>query len=162
MHIDKFFEHHGLSENPFAAEEARHDLVFERLKDTTASHPDFPKILGRLDRPTTSVVFGEKGSGKTAIRLLIGMKVVQHNEADPDGRTLLVAYDDLNPFLDRILQNRRARMGKRRAAKTGAGIEELGRQEFELQWLDGRRPGAEDACDRVRRGDEWSDQAPQR
>lgn len=121
MHIDKFFDHHGLTENPFAAEEARHDLVFERMKDTTSSHPDFPKVLGRLDRPTTAVVFGEKGSGKTAIRLLIGSKVVKHNEENPDGQTLLVAYDDLNPFLDRILQQGRKRLGKRRAAKTGDG-----------------------------------------
>ena len=119
MHIEKFFTHHGLAENPFAAEEARHDNVFERLKDTTASHPDFPKILGRLDQPSTAVVFGEKGSGKTAIRLMIGERVVEFNEANPGQRTLLVAYDDLNPFLDRIIQHRRKRLGKRKSAKTG-------------------------------------------
>lgn len=119
MHIEKFFQHHGLAENPFAAEEARHDAVFERLKDTTASHPDFPKILGRLDQPSTAVVFGEKGSGKTAIRLMIGEKVADYNEAHPGKRTLLVAYDDLNPFLDRILAHRRQQLGKRKSAKTG-------------------------------------------
>ncbi len=115
MRVEHFLAEHGLSQNPFEAEEARHDPVFERLIDSDTGHPDFPKILGRLDRPTTSVVFGEKGSGKTAIRLQIGRRLEAHNAEHPQQRMLLVAYDDLNPVLDRVLSavSRRGRLGGR-------------------------------------------------
>jgi len=107
MNIDHFLAHHGITDNPFRAEEARHDPVFDRLKGGEAAHPDFGKIMGRIDEPATSVVFGEKGSGKTAIRLLIGRRVTEHNRAHPDRKTMLVAYDDLNPFLDRLTRANR-------------------------------------------------------
>ncbi len=117
MNIDSFLLHHGLNENPFGAEEARHDPLFGRLADSTTTHPDFAKILGQVDRPSTAVVFGEKGSGKTAIRLLIGQRVAEHNAQHPEQRTLLVAYDDLNPVLDRVMERRRHRMGFHRSSK---------------------------------------------
>jgi hypothetical protein len=117
MNVEKFLGHHGITENPFGAEEARHDPVFERLiEQFNQAHPDFAKILGRIDRPNTSVVFGEKGSGKTAIRLMIGRKVAEHNQTHPDNRTLLVAYDDWNPVLDAIMNKtgkNRDRVGTR-------------------------------------------------
>jgi len=107
MNIDSFFAHHGIRENPFGAEEARHDPVFGRLAPRAQkSHPEFDKVLGRIERPHASVVFGEKGAGKTALRLLIGKAVAQHNEGHPRERALLVAYDDLNPVLDRFARHR--------------------------------------------------------
>jgi len=107
MNVDSFLEHHGLQQNPFEAEEARHDPVFEKLHETSARHPDFGKILGRIDRPSSAVVFGEKGTGKTAIRLMIAKRVAEHNRDQPEKRTLLIAYDDMNPWLDRLLHRRR-------------------------------------------------------
>lgn len=107
MNIDSFLTHYQLGQNPFGAEEARHDPVFERAADLRTTHPDFPKILGRLDKPATAVVFGEKGSGKTAMRLLIGKQVAQHNREHPDQRVLIVAYDDFNPVLDNLLRDRK-------------------------------------------------------
>lgn len=108
MNLDKFFQHHGITENPFVAEEARHDPVFDRLvTHASQTHPDFAKILGQIDAPSTSVVFGEKGSGKTAIRLLMGRHIAEHNRAHPDKRTMLVAYDDLNPYLDAIITSQK-------------------------------------------------------
>ncbi|CAE7676805.1 unnamed protein product [Symbiodinium necroappetens] len=100
MNIAKFLEHWQLSENPFRAEEARHDGVLSRLGVGASAHPDFEKILGEVSRPSTSIVFGEKGSGKTAIRLHIAERVAEHNEANPGARVLFVPYDDLNPMLD--------------------------------------------------------------
>ncbi|MEM8882960.1 MAG: hypothetical protein AAGD14_02730 [Planctomycetota bacterium] len=115
MDVEKFLEHHGIRENPFGAEEARHDPVFERLTlGGGMAHPEMIKILGNPDRPNTSVVFGEKGSGKTALRLLMARRIVEHNETSPDRRTLLVAYDDFNPILDTMGRNK-ARTGARRA-----------------------------------------------
>ncbi|MEM6750584.1 MAG: hypothetical protein AAGA57_10790 [Planctomycetota bacterium] len=112
MQVDRFFAHHGVVENPFSAEEARLDPVFERLADELPAHPDFPKIMGKIDTPSTAVVFGEKGTGKTAIRLLMGMAIDRHNRDHPDKPVLAVAYDDLNPVLDRLVQSRRQDVGQ--------------------------------------------------
>lgn len=101
MNVSRFFEHWGITEDPFRAEEARHDGVFRRLGSPVA-HPDFEKILGSLERASTSIVFGEKGAGKTAIRLQIEERIAAHNAAHPERRALLLAYDDLNPILDRL------------------------------------------------------------
>lgn len=102
MNVTSFFEHWSIAENPFRAEEARHDPVFARLGQGPTTHPDFEKILGDLARPSTSIVFGEKGSGKTAIRMQIASRIEDHNARRTDDKVLLVAYDDLNPILDRF------------------------------------------------------------
>ncbi len=114
MRVETYFSHHGLAHNPFEAEEARHDPVFERLTDDSPGHPDFAKIFGQIDKPTTSVVFGEKGSGKTAIRLLIGRRIEAHNVDNPDRRMLMVAYDDLDLLIDRVVARGRSDGGSRR------------------------------------------------
>ena len=107
MNVDTFFRHYQVQQNPFSAEEARLDPVFDRLIDDRLTHPDFDKILGKIDQPSTAVVFGEKGSGKTAIRLLIEDQVAKHNARNPDRRILTVTYDDLNPVLDNLMQRKR-------------------------------------------------------
>ncbi|MEM1109935.1 MAG: hypothetical protein AAGH99_14720 [Planctomycetota bacterium] len=116
MKVDSFLEHHGLIENPFAAEEARLDAVFNRLADSSLHHPDINKIFGTLDQPSTAVVFGEKGSGKTAIRLTMQRKIAEHNanvlEVEDRQRVLAVSYDDFNPVLDKL-----ARAGKQDASQ---------------------------------------------
>jgi hypothetical protein len=103
MNVSAFFEHWGIEENPFRAEEARQDSVFARLGVGPTNHPDFEKIVGDLSRPSTSIVFGEKGSGKTAIRLQLARSARDFNEKRQRGRVFLVPYDDLNPVLDRFL-----------------------------------------------------------
>lgn len=107
MNVDTFFRHYHVQQNPFSAEEARLDPVFDRLIDDRLTHPDFDKILGKIDQPSTAVVFGEKGSGKTAIRLLIEDQVAKHNARHADRRILTVTYDDLNPVLDNLMQRKR-------------------------------------------------------
>lgn len=67
-----------------------------------ATHSDFEKILGDLYHPSTAIVFGEKGSGKTAIRMQIADRVAAHNAANPEAKILLVPYDDLNGVLERF------------------------------------------------------------
>lgn len=116
MKVESFLAHYGLVENPFAAEEARLDAVFNRLADSSLHHPDINKIFGTLTQPSTAVVFGEKGSGKTAIRLTMQRKIAEHNDnvlqADNQQRVLAVAYDDFNPVLDKL-----ARSGKQDASQ---------------------------------------------
>jgi hypothetical protein len=67
-------------------------------------HSDFEKIAGDFARPGTSIVFGEKGSGKTAIRIQLAERVDEFNRKHPNDRCLLVAYDELNPILDRFFE----------------------------------------------------------
>jgi hypothetical protein len=105
--LDAFLEHHGLTENPFAGEEARQDSVFRRMSDPgapvrPARHADFQKIIGDLAHPSTSVVFGEKGSGKTSLRIQLASAAERYNQAHPGARVLIVGYDDLNPFIERL------------------------------------------------------------
>ncbi|MGI9012720.1 MAG: hypothetical protein ACR2GY_00555 [Phycisphaerales bacterium] len=102
MHVSAFLEHHGMSSNPFRDEEARHDDVLTSLASKQFEHAEAGKIVGDFNRPTSAVVFGEKGSGKTAIRLQIARAINTHNQQHPDNRVLPVAYDDLNTVLDRF------------------------------------------------------------
>jgi hypothetical protein len=101
MNIATFLGHYQLTENPFRAEEARHDSVFARV-ETACHHPDYEKIRGDFARPATAIVFGERGSGKTAIRLQIEDELAAHNAAHPAERCLPIIYDELNPVLDRF------------------------------------------------------------
>jgi len=111
MNLSHFFEHWSIRENPFKGEEARDDGVFARLglpdargattiDGPIAAHSDFEKILGSLARPSTSVVFGEKGSGKTAIRMQLAEHIRLHNLANPGRGVWVIPYDGLNAVLD--------------------------------------------------------------
>lgn len=102
MDIQRFFDHWHLVENPFQAEEARNDAVYARTIGSTVTHPDFHKIFGQPNVPSTSIVFGEKGSGKTAMRLMMERRFEAHNATNDDERVWMVRYDDLNPFLDQL------------------------------------------------------------
>jgi predicted transcriptional regulator len=102
MNVHSFLEHWGLTDNPFRAEEAKDDPVFERMLKDGMPHPDFEKIFGSPSNPAAAVVFGEKGSGKTAMRIQMTRKLEEHNKANPDGKVWMISYDDLNPILDRF------------------------------------------------------------
>ncbi len=69
MKIQDFLGHHGIAGNPFAEEEAQNDAVFKRRCLETTFHPAWDKIFGDPAEPSTSIVFGEKGAGKTALKL---------------------------------------------------------------------------------------------
>ncbi|MEX0712596.1 MAG: hypothetical protein WD278_09615, partial [Pirellulales bacterium] len=88
--------------NPFADEDAQTDPVFKEHCIQSTYHPTWDKIYGDPAEPATSIVFGEKGSGKTAMRLQIVRHLTDYNRAHPQGRLFVVEYDDFNPFLDRF------------------------------------------------------------
>lgn len=102
MDLQQLFDHWKLDEHPFQAEEARNDAVYKRKMDGAITHPDFLKIYGDPANPSTTIVFGEKGSGKTAMRLMIQQRLSEYNEGRESGKAWLVCYDDLNPVLDRL------------------------------------------------------------
>ncbi len=102
MKIQQFLDHHGIAGNPFADEDAQTDLVFKSACIRNTFHPTWDKIYGDPSEPATAVVFGEKGSGKTAIRLQIDRRLSDYNAEHPDHQAFVVEYDDFNPFLDRF------------------------------------------------------------
>lgn len=106
MNLSQFFDHWHVSENPFKGEEARNDAVFARINfgdgAVGSAHSDFEKVLGDLESPSTAVVFGEKGSGKTAIRMQITDLIRRHNAERPGRGVWVIHYDDLNAVLDTL------------------------------------------------------------
>ncbi len=102
MKIQQLLDHHRIARNPFADEDAQTDPVFKDYCIDTTYHPTWDKVFGDPREPSTSIVFGEKGSGKTAMRLQIAKHIENFNERHPGKRLFVIHYDDLNHFLDRF------------------------------------------------------------
>ena len=85
MNAEEFLQHHGLVMNPFVAEDAVQDAVLARATSGW-KHPDFAKILGEAGHPAPTVVFGERGAGKTALRLQMEQALDAWNERRGDAR----------------------------------------------------------------------------
>ena len=113
MNIHSFLEHHGIERNPFAEEDAQTDPVFKQHCIRNAYHPAWDKVYGDPTEPATAMIFGPKGSGKTAIRLQIDRHLVAYNGQHSDARVYIIRYDDFNPFLDHFCE----RLGRRVARK---------------------------------------------
>ena len=100
MKVHQFLDHFGITENPFAQEDASADRVFRDHCLDSTHHSAWDKIYGDPSTPATSVVFGEQGSGKTALRLQITSRLQKHNSEHPEQRAFIIQYDDFNPYLD--------------------------------------------------------------
>lgn len=100
MKTDQFLRHYGIVGNPFSEEDAQTDSVFKSGCLWTIHHPAWDKFFGSPSEPSTALVFGEKGSGKTAMRLQSIAELNAWNEKSPDRRVFVISYDDFNPFLD--------------------------------------------------------------
>ena len=102
MKLHDLLTHHGMTANPFADEDAQTDPVFLGRCRTSTFHPNWDKVYGDPSSPATSLVFGEKGAGKTAMRLQVAAQLAEHNRNHKEGRSFVIEYDDFNPFLDRF------------------------------------------------------------
>jgi hypothetical protein len=100
MKTEQFLQHHGIKGNPFSEEDAQTDTVFKRRCLSTIHHPAWNKFFGSPADPSTALVFGEKGSGKTALRLQAMSEIEAFNQANPSERVFVISYDDFNPYLD--------------------------------------------------------------
>jgi hypothetical protein len=109
MKSEQFLEHHGIAGNPFSEEDAQTDTVFKRRCLVKIHHPAWDKFFGSPADPSTTLVFGEKGSGKTALRLQAEAELDAYNQKHPGERVFVVTYDDFNPYLDHFRQAVRAR-----------------------------------------------------
>jgi hypothetical protein len=115
MKLHDLLTHHGIAANPFADEDAQTDPVFQTRCRQSTFHPQWDKVYGDPSSPATSIVFGEKGAGKTALRLQMAAQIDDHNERTQNGRAFVIEYDDFNPFLDRFADRLSGR--KRRNAQ---------------------------------------------
>jgi hypothetical protein len=109
MKLQQFLEHYGLAANPFADEDAQTDTVFKGGCIRNVFHPAWDKIYGDPNEPATSVVFGEKGAGKTAMRMQVVRRLADYNADHPDRQVFVVQYDDFNPFIDHFRERFRGR-----------------------------------------------------
>lgn len=100
MKTEQFLEHHGIAGNPFSEEDAQTDTVFKRRCLVKIHHPAWNKFFGSPADPSTALVFGEKGSGKTALRLQAVAELEAYNQEHPTERVFVISYDDFNPYLD--------------------------------------------------------------
>lgn len=113
MNIQSLLEHHGILRNPFAEEDAQTDQVFKEHCIANAYHPVWDKVYGDPTEPSTAMVFGPKGSGKTAMRLQILRHLEKFNRDNPSDRLFTVAYDDFNPFLDHFSERMSRRVSRK-------------------------------------------------
>lgn len=104
MNAEEFLQRHGLAVNPFAAEDAVQDAVLVRATDAWR-HPDFQKILGDPSHPSPTVVFGERGAGKTALRLQMERALHEWNGRRGVARALVVPHDDFDGMLHAIARH---------------------------------------------------------
>ena len=100
MKTEQFLDHHGIGGNPFSEEDAQTDTVFKRKCLVEIHHPAWNKFFGSPADPSTALVFGEKGSGKTALRLQAVAELDASNLKNPTERVFVISYDDFNPYLD--------------------------------------------------------------
>ncbi|GAA5508851.1 hypothetical protein [Novipirellula caenicola] len=113
MNIQSFLEHHGILRNPFAEEDAQTDPVFKEHCISNAYHPIWDKVYGDPSDPSTSIIFGPKGSGKTAMRLQIDRHLARYNHENSERRVYVIHYDDFNPFLDHFSERLSRRVSKK-------------------------------------------------
>ena len=109
MTEQEFLDHHHLTRNPFADEDAQTDAVFKDFCIEATFHPSWSKVYGDATEPATAIVMGPKGSGKTAIRLQIVKHLQRFNQENPSKRVFYIQYDDFNTFLGPLQQSLPAR-----------------------------------------------------
>ena len=106
MNLSDFLGKHGLESNPFAAEEAAQDPVLTQSGDA-CRHPDFGKIFGEPTHPSPAIVFGERGAGKTALRLQMESAYRAYNKEQSDNRVLVIGHDNFDAMIGRIARHER-------------------------------------------------------
>lgn len=112
--MSQFLKSHGLQRNPFIEEEAQNDKVFEDLVNESGyafNHQAWDKFFGEPPGRGTSMIFGVKGSGKSALRLALEKNIAHFNREHAE-RILLISYDDFNSFLEAF--KRRAEQDRKR------------------------------------------------
>ena len=84
-------QHWSLDEDPFVQEDADKDPVLRRVP-AEAVHSSFDRLYGSVEAPGPGVVFGEKGSGKSSLRLAMKRRLDEES-------AFAVEYIEFDSFL---------------------------------------------------------------
>jgi len=79
------------------------DLILTQI-EMSAVHSGFDRVFGDPLAPSPGIVFGEKGSGKSGLRLSIQRSVAAYNEQHPTARVLEAEYSEFDGFLESFRQ----------------------------------------------------------
>ena len=101
MFIETWRAHWGLRHDPFASEDADKDVVLG-LTEVRAVHSAFDRLFGDPASPAPGIVFGEKGSGKSCLRLHVRRRLDAYNKAHAGERILCTDYAEFDGFLERF------------------------------------------------------------
>jgi hypothetical protein len=91
--------HWALDEDPFVQEDADKDPVLARVP-LEAVHSSFDRLFGSPDAPGPGIVFGEKGSGKSGLRLAMRRRLETEARGEARGSAFLVEYVEFDGFLN--------------------------------------------------------------
>lgn len=86
--------HWALDEDPFVQEDADKDTVLARVPKE-AVHSSFDRLYGSTDAPGPGIVFGEKGSGKSSLRLAMKRRLKE----DEGTGAFVIEYIEFDSFL---------------------------------------------------------------
>jgi len=95
MSFQEWLRQLGFKGNPFAEREAEREKA---LPEYFIAGPHYSDMLGDLHDPRTSILFADRGCGKTAYRLIIGQECKPHLDASP---VLAATYTRFAPLLRR-------------------------------------------------------------
>ncbi len=116
MFTQKWREHWNMAHDPFNCEDADKDIILSEL-DSSVVHWSFDRMYGNPEMAAPAVAFGEKGSGKSALRLVMGRKLDEFNKDNPDKKVFLIEYVDFNPFMSIFRRRIGARADDRQASQ---------------------------------------------
>lgn len=94
MFTQTWRRHWGLEEDPFVQQDADKDSVLPRVPEE-AVHSSFDRLFGDPLTPGPGVVFGEKGSGKSGLRLAMRRRLAGRSPG-----AFLVEYIEFDGFLN--------------------------------------------------------------
>ena len=104
MFTQKWRDHWGLARDPFACEDADKDPILGQV-DASAVHTGFDRVFGNPEVPSPSIVFGEKGSGKSGLRLMMKRRIAEHNKARPESKVFQSEYIDFDVQMEQFRQS---------------------------------------------------------
>ena len=99
MFTNEWQNYWGLERDPFSCEDADKDFVLSEL-DSGSVHSGFDRIYGDPRMPAPGIVFGEKGSGKSGLRLMMKRRLEEHNADSEGAKVFIVEYIDFNAYLE--------------------------------------------------------------
>ena len=145
MFTQTWRHHWGLEENPFVQQDADKDPVLPRVPPE-AVHSSFDRLFGDPRMPGPGVVFGEKGSGKSGLRLAMRRRL-----EGGDSGAFVVEYTEFDAFLNEARKADRlpphgAKTPRRVVERFGLadhldGILSLGVSQLSHEIVEGAHPG---------------------